>query len=107
VGYARRVLDRALGGEARAIRAVTAMTTRLGRGIAGLVNGLDADLVTLGGWAPRVAHVAPDALADAYLGGLMRFRRAEAPPIIAGSMGDEAPIAGASEQVWARLWAAL
>jgi hypothetical protein len=51
--------------------------------------------------------VAPDALADAYLGGLMRFRRAEAPPIIAGRLGDDAPIAGASEQVWTRLWAAL
>jgi predicted NBD/HSP70 family sugar kinase len=107
VDYARRVLDRALGGEIRAIHAVTTMTTRLGRGIAGLVNGLDVDLVTLGGWAPGVARVAPDALADAYLGGLMRFRRAEAPPIIAGRLGDDAPIAGASEQVWTRLWAAL
>ena len=33
-------------------------------------------------------------------GGLMRFRRADPPPIVAGDLGNDAPHVGASEQVW-------
>ena len=107
VSYARSVLERARGGDTRAHRAVTAVAVSLGRGIAGLVNGLDIDLVTLGGWAPQVAELAPDALNCAYAGGLMRFRRAEPPPMVVGALGDDAPIAGASEEVWSKVWAIL
>ena len=91
----------------RALDAITAVATSLGRGIAGLVNGLDVDLVTLGGWAPEVAEVAPEALSSAYVEGLMRFRRSEPPPMIPGALGDDAPNVGASEQVWSKLWAIL
>jgi len=107
VSYVRGVIGRAQQGDARALRVATAVATSLGRGIAGLVNGLDIDLVTLGGWAPQVAQLVPGALADAYSAGLMRFRRSGPPPIVAGSLGEGAPDAGASEQVWSKLWSIL
>ncbi len=107
VGYARRILERARRGDTRAHDAITAVATSLGRGIAGLVNGLDVDLVTLGGWAPEVAEIAPDALSCAYIEGLMRFRRSEPPPMIPGALGDDAVNVGAAEQVWAKLGAIL
>jgi predicted NBD/HSP70 family sugar kinase len=107
VSYARRVLERARQGDAGAHDAVAGIATSLGRGIAGLVNGLDIDFITLGGWAPQVAELVPDTLTSAYADGLMRFRRAEPPPLVAGVLGVDAPQVGASEQVWSRLWATL
>ena len=107
VSYAGRVLQRASDGDARALAAVSDLAASLGRGIAGLVNGLDIDVVTLGGWAPDVGRLVPGVLDEAYTGGLMRFRRAEPPPIVSGGLGADAPDTGAAEQVWARLWAVL
>jgi predicted NBD/HSP70 family sugar kinase len=107
VTYAHGVLERARRGDTRALQAVTAVAVSLGRGIAGLVNGLDVDLVTLGGWAPQVAELVPEALRGAYATGLMRFRRSAPPPLVAGALGDDAPNAGASEQVWSKVWAIL
>ena len=71
------------------------------------MNGLDIDVVTLGGLAPDVAALVPDVLSGAYRDGLMRFRRADPPPVLAGSLGVEAPDIGAAELVWGRLWARL
>ena len=107
VGYAHRILERARRGDTPANHAVTAVAASLGRGIAGLVNGLDVDLVTLGGWAPEVAELAPEALTRAYIEGLMLFRRAEPPPMVPGALGEDAPNVGASEQVWSKLWTIL
>ena len=90
------------------MHAITAVAASLGRGIAGLVNGLDVDLVTLGGWAPEVAEVAPEALRGAYIEGLMRFRRSEPPPMIPGALGDDAPKRRAlPSRLTSRLWAIL
>ena len=107
VSYAHRILERARQGNARALEAVADIATSLGRGIAGLVNGLDIDFITLGGWAPEVAELVPGVLTGAYTGGLMRFRRAEPPPLVAGGLGVDAAQTGASEQVWSELWATL
>jgi predicted NBD/HSP70 family sugar kinase len=107
VSYAARVLERARGGDPAARDAVAHIAASLGHGIAGLVNGLDIDVITLGGWAPGVARLMPGILAGAYDDGLMRFRRADPPPVVAGSLGLDAPDAGAAEQVWARLWTLL
>ncbi|MFC4627456.1 hypothetical protein ACFO6V_04365 [Promicromonospora alba] len=81
-----------------------ARSTSLGCGIAALVNGLDVDLVTLGGLAPLAAGIAPGELDSAYRAGLMRFRRAGAPAIVPAALGDRAPEAGVSEQVWSHVW---
>ncbi|MGX6603653.1 ROK family protein [Micromonosporaceae bacterium Da 78-11] len=104
VTYARRVIA-ATGAAERA--AVRTAATALGRGIAGLVNGLDADLVTLGGIGADLLAAAPEELDDAYRGGLMAFRRPAPPPVVPAALGDDGPIAGAGEEAWSSLLATL
>jgi predicted NBD/HSP70 family sugar kinase len=104
VSYARRIIRLATTpGHPQEAQAVQAVATALGRGVAGLVNGLDPDLVTLGGLGVDLLEAAPEALDDAYRGGLMRFRREQPPPVIAATLGEDGPIAGAAEEAWARL----
>jgi predicted NBD/HSP70 family sugar kinase len=79
----------------------------LGRGIAGLVNGLDPDLVTLGGVATDLLAAAGDELTGAYRAGLMGFRRSTPPPVVPAALGDDGPIAGAAEEAWSALLARL
>jgi predicted NBD/HSP70 family sugar kinase len=110
VTYARRVITEAKRSAAvsQAERvAVDAAASALGRGIAGLVNGLDPDLVTLGGLGVDLLATAPDSLDDAYRRGLMGFRRSGPPPIVPGALLEDAPLAGAAEQAWSLLWPLL
>ena len=79
----------------------------LGRGIAGLVNGIDADLVTLGGLGVDLLAAAPDDLDAAYRAGLMAYRRDDPPPIAPAALGDDGPIAGAAEEAWSALLVTL
>jgi predicted NBD/HSP70 family sugar kinase len=100
VSYTAAVLGRAAAGHAPEIAAVAAVTAELGRGVAGLVNALDPDLVTLGGLAADLAAAAPADLAASYAAGLMSFRRDPATPVVAAELGDAGPRVGAAEQVW-------
>ncbi|WP_239082177.1 ROK family protein [Actinoplanes teichomyceticus] len=106
ITYARRVIATASRAtapttpEAAAVRAVAAT---LGRGIAGLVNGLDADLVTLGGLGADLLATAPDEIGAAYRDGLMSIHRRSPPPIVTAALGDHGPIAGAAEEAWSAL----
>ena len=100
VTYARKVIAADGPVERAAVRAVAAA---LGRGIAGLVNGLDADLVTLGGIGVDLQSAAPADLDAAYRAGLMAIRRGAPPPIVPAALADDGPRAGAGEQAWARL----
>ncbi|SDT75540.1 ROK family transcriptional regulator [Actinoplanes derwentensis] len=85
-------------------RAVETVGTALGRGIAGLVNALDPDLVTLGGLGPDLLTAVPEAITTAYLDGLMTIHREVPPPVLPASLpDDEGPITGAAEQAWAAL----
>jgi predicted NBD/HSP70 family sugar kinase len=68
----------------------------LGRGIAGLVNALDPEVVTLGGLAAPLRVAAPGTFADAFADGLMTFRRAAPPPLRAAALGDDAALHGAA-----------
>lgn len=104
VSYARRVLDRAAAGEDGPLRAARAAGTSLGRGTGGLVNALDADLVTLGGLAARLLEVVPDEVRGACSEALMAFRRDTPPALLPAALGDDGPLVGAAEQVWSRLW---
>lgn len=104
VTYARRVIAAGGAAEQRAVRAAAAA---LGRGIAGLVNGLDPDLVTLGGLGVDLLAAAPGPLDTAYRAGLMGFRRAAPPPVLPAALGDEGPIAGAAEEAWNALLSRL
>jgi predicted NBD/HSP70 family sugar kinase len=87
--------------------AVTTVATSLGRGIAGLVNGLDVDLVTLGGLGIDLLAAAPQELDAAFLSGLMGYRRDSPPAILPAALADDGPIAGAAEEAWSRLFASL
>ncbi|GID94924.1 ROK family protein [Amorphoplanes digitatis] len=100
VSYARRIIN---SPEPGPVAATAAVATALGRGIAGLVNGLDADLVTLGGLGVDLLAAAPEQIAAAYGAGLMDFRRAAPPPVLPALLGDDGPIAGAAEEAWTAL----
>jgi predicted NBD/HSP70 family sugar kinase len=100
VTFARRVIASPTGRERPA---VVSVARNLGRGIAGLVNGVDADLVTLGGLGVDLLTAASDELHSAYLAGLMAYRRDDPPPIVPAALGDDGPIAGAAEMAWSAL----
>jgi predicted NBD/HSP70 family sugar kinase len=107
VSYTAAVLARAAAGHAPELAAVAAVTAELGRGLAGLVNALDPDLVTLGGLAADMAAAAPAELSASYADGLMSFRREAATRIVAAGLGEAGPRIGAAEQVWNLLLPAL
>jgi predicted NBD/HSP70 family sugar kinase len=90
--YALRVLDRADAGEDAAGRAVARVAAALGRGVAGLVNAHDPEVVVLGGLAPRFRGSAFD---EAYRCGLMAYRRADPTPVRDAVHGDDAALYGA------------
>ncbi|WP_250028272.1 ROK family protein [Paractinoplanes maris] len=100
VAYARTVLASTGPAEQAAVRVVA---SALGRGIAGLVNGLDPDLVTLGGLGADLIAAAPAELDAAYRAGLMALRRATPPPLLPAALGADGPIAGAAEAAWSSL----
>jgi predicted NBD/HSP70 family sugar kinase len=97
IAYARRVIA---SDDARELAAVRGVATALGRGVAGLVNALDPDLVTLGGLGVDLLAAAPDEVHTAYHNGLMTFRRDTAPPVLPARLGDDGPIVGAAEEAW-------
>ncbi|MBB2945748.1 putative NBD/HSP70 family sugar kinase [Actinoplanes lutulentus] len=105
VTYARRVIATARAEPQSAeLTAVQEVGAALGRGMAGLVNGLDVDLVTLGGLGVDLLAAVPDAINTAYRDGLMLIHRASPPPVLPATLGDdEGPIAGAAEEAWAAL----
>ncbi len=92
VAFAHRILRDPQPANRPALEAVAAS---LGRGIAGLVNLHDPDIVTLGGLAPPLRDAAPDAFDVAYRGGLMTFRKSAPPPVRDGLLGEDAPLHGA------------
>ncbi len=107
VTYARRVIALAEAGGPAEAEAVRTVAAALGRGIAGLVNGMDPDLVTLGGLGADLLATASEALHAAYREGLMNFRQSSPPPVIAATLGEAGPLVGAAEEVWSRLWRQL
>ncbi|GAA3705762.1 ROK family transcriptional regulator [Gordonia hankookensis] len=77
-------------------RAFDLVGSSLGRGIAGLVNIHDPDVVTLGGLAAPLRTAAREPFDAAYLGGLMSFRKHRPPEVIDGIHGDDGPLHGAA-----------
>jgi predicted NBD/HSP70 family sugar kinase len=102
--YGREVIAR---DDAAARAAVATVAAGLGRGIAGLVNALDPDVVTLGDLAADLLAAAPHELRAAVAGGLMRVRRAAPPPVVPAALGELGALTGAAEQVWDRWLAEL
>ncbi|GAA4938165.1 putative NBD/HSP70 family sugar kinase [Actinomycetospora succinea] len=88
------VLERAAGGDARAADAVCGVAAALARGVAGLVHVHDPDVVVLGGLA-RGLRAAP-GFDEAYLRGLMAFRRDAPVPVLDAQHGDDGALLGAA-----------
>lgn len=107
VTYAERVLARAVGGDELASGAVRTVAASFGRGLAGLVNAVDPDVVTVAGLAPRILAVAPDEAQRSYVAGLMEFRRNAPVEVLAAGLAEAGPLIGAAEQVWSLLWRQL
>jgi predicted NBD/HSP70 family sugar kinase len=94
---ADQVVTAAGAGDAAARAAVGTAAGAFGRGVAALVNALDPDVVTLSGLARSLVAVAPAELEAAYQAGLMRFRRADPPPLLASTIGAGSALVGAAE----------
>lgn len=101
---ADRILQAAAAGDAAARDAAAAAARAFGRGAGGLVNALDPDLVTLSGLAEGYAAVVGEDLRAGYLDGLMRFRRADPPPLRTSELGGAGPVAGAAEVAFDRFF---
>lgn len=65
-------------------------------GWAGLVNALDPDVVVLGGLAEPLRAAAEPRFSAALTDGLMRFRRAAPPPVVAAALGETGALHGAA-----------
>ena len=103
VSYFRRVLASARAGQPGALSAIRTVGNSIGRGIAGLVNGLDPHLVIVGGLGPDLLHIAADEVTDAYHDGLMAFRATPPPPVRPARLGPDGPLLGAADDAFARL----
>ncbi|WP_214410900.1 ROK family transcriptional regulator [Sphaerisporangium fuscum] len=91
------VFARARQGDHAARAAVDQIARNLGRGVAGLVNALDPQVVTLSGLAMAVLDLAGPALRAAYRTGLMAFRREDAPPLARAAFPADGSLRGAAE----------
>jgi predicted NBD/HSP70 family sugar kinase len=97
IGAAEQVIRRALDGDPVCTRAAGSCAAALGRGAAALVNAHDPQIVTLSGLAIALMNAAPAVLRDAYLTGLMRFRRADPPPLGTSELAVPGSLIGAAE----------
>jgi predicted NBD/HSP70 family sugar kinase len=103
VSYSRRVLALARAGQPGALAAIRTVGGSIGRGIAGLVNGLDPHLVVVGGLGPDLLDIAADEVTAAYHDGLMAFRATPPPPVRPARLGPDGPLLGAADEAFARL----
>ena len=101
VTFTRGVLAAARDGAHAEMRASRAVARALGRGTAGLVNACDPERVVFCGVAATLLSVAPESVDRAYRDGLMSTRAASPPEIVAGEVGDRAPLVGAMEAAFA------
>lgn len=76
---------------------VASQSAALGRGLGGLVNALDPEVVTLSGLAPTLRRLAPEDFAEAFIGSLMSYRRDTPPQVLDAVLGEDAALLGAVE----------
>jgi predicted NBD/HSP70 family sugar kinase len=93
VGYVHDLIGRPEH-DAATRRAFEAVVTSLGRGIGGLVNLHDPEVVTLGGVAAHLKATAPAVFDSAYRSGLMSFRKDSPPPVRDAEHGEDGPLHG-------------
>jgi predicted NBD/HSP70 family sugar kinase len=101
--FLRHLLASAQAGDPGALPAIRAACGMIGRGIAGLVNGMDPHLVVVGGLGPELLRIAADEITAAYHEGLMAFRVVPPPPITGARLGADGPLLGAADEAFTRL----
>jgi predicted NBD/HSP70 family sugar kinase len=101
VTFTRAVLAAAHADSGPERRAVRTVARALGRGTAGLVNACDPERVVFCGLAADLHSVGRESLERAYREGLMSTRAASPPSLLAGALGDRAPLVGAMEAAFA------
>ena len=74
-----------------------AQAASLGRGLAGLINAVDPELVTISGLATDLRRLAPGDFADAFSQALMSYRRSCPPPVLDAELNEDGPLVGAVE----------
>lgn len=74
-----------------------AQAASLGRGLAGLVNALDPELITISGLATELRRLAPDDFAAAFDQALMSYRRLTPPAVLDAELNEDGPLVGAVE----------
>lgn len=94
---ANAVLARARAGDSAARAAAEHVAHSLGRGVAGLVNALDPELVVLSGLAVDLLDLCAPVIHTAYDAGLMRFRRSAPPPLLRPRFPTDGSLRGAAE----------
>jgi predicted NBD/HSP70 family sugar kinase len=77
-------------------RAVDKVAAALATGIAGLVNALDPEVVTLGGLAIPLRAAAASTFTNAYSEGLMTFHRASPPAVLDSTHQQTGALRGAA-----------
>jgi predicted NBD/HSP70 family sugar kinase len=97
VSFSRAILTAARDGRRDELRVVGRAARALGRGLAGLVNATDPELVVLGGLASEMLAAAPQRIERTYRDGLMSTIAARPPALVGGTLGDRAPLLGAME----------
>jgi predicted NBD/HSP70 family sugar kinase len=99
------VVDRALAGEARAIRALNETAHYLGIGISNLIVGLSPEAVVVGGVIARAWPLVADALSET----IERSVRRGLPSarIMPSILGDHPTLMGAISLVLARKFASV
>ncbi|HTU73844.1 MAG TPA: ROK family transcriptional regulator [Trebonia sp.] len=102
-GVLRQLVASARAGDAGALAALQAAGTSIGRGVAGLVNGMDPHLVVVGGLGPDLLSLAASEITTAYHGGLMAFRVVPPPPIAAARLGADGPLLGAADEAFGKV----
>jgi len=95
--WGREILARAEDGEVEAGRAIDDNAAALGRGIGALANALDPEAITVSGLGVELIRLRRGLIEQACADGLMAFRRADPPRILAGTVGEIGPLRGAAE----------
>jgi predicted NBD/HSP70 family sugar kinase len=88
----RLFTDGAPAADARRVR--EALAAGLGKGIAGLVNAMDPDVVTLGGLATELRAASPEGFEQTLFDGLMNVHRERPPAVVAARGGENASLIG-------------
>ncbi len=94
----RLFTDDAPAAKVRQVR--EALARDLGGGIAGLVNAVDPDVVTLGGLGSELRAAFPEGFEDAMFDGLMTVHRDRPPAVVAARGGEDAPLIGVGLSVF-------